>query len=89
MEAHPAPSLMEQQMQRLTIKAAAARLDRVAELAAAHDEQFHLYTDAAHITPDLNGVPQPDTGEPIAIIISARRYAWLNAQAAKIQPADR
>jgi hypothetical protein len=76
-------------MRRLTIAQAAQRLNHFARQISNGDEQVHLYPNGTNIPGDVLGVPQAADGEPVAVLISARRYAWLNEQAAKVPPAER
>lgn len=71
-------------MQKITIARAALNMDRLTHLAARTDEQFYMYDNGEHIGADIEGVPQPDRGEPVAVLISARRLKWLEGRSSKL-----
>ncbi|HGA8481262.1 TPA: hypothetical protein ACITN2_004702 [Salmonella enterica subsp. enterica serovar Virchow] len=72
-------------MQKTTTARAALNMDRLIQLSAKNDEQFYLYEDGEHIGATVEGVPQPDKGEPVAVLISARRLKWLEDRSGKLR----
>ncbi|MJS61849.1 hypothetical protein DOC35_19395 [Salmonella enterica subsp. enterica] len=72
-------------MQKTTTARAALNMDRLIQLSARNDEQFYLYDDGEHIGALVEGVPQPDTGAPVAVLISARRLKWLEDRSGKLR----
>lgn len=76
-------------MRRLTIAQAAQHLNHFARQIARSDEQIHLYANGTELPGDVSRMQQDTDAEPVAVLISARRYAWLNEQAAKVPPAER
>ena len=72
-------------MQKLTTARAALNMDRLIQLAAKNDEQFYMYDTGGHIGPIVEGVPLPDQGEPVAVLISVRRLKWLEKRSAQLR----
>ena len=72
-------------MQKLTTARAALNMEHMIHLAARNDEQFYMYEDGEHIGPIIEGVPLPDQGAPVAVLISARRLKWLESRSAQLR----
>lgn len=72
-----------------TIAKAGPNLVEIVSQCQRRDEQFHLFERCGDISPAINGIPQPHAAEPVAVVISARRYKWLVSRSTELDKLTR